>query len=213
MNRPYCIRKDNYCKALFGYMGEGFIHSKIVYDEKGNPVDFIFIDMNKIFEDFIGISKENAISKAASLFIEDLDNNILKMLKGMSYDGKPKSIVYHNEKLKKYYKIIVFSVISGEFFAVFVDITDSIKSLEYKEIYNTLLDNSIDTILLIDNTGIIVYANSAAEKLYGYKKFDIIGMNIQNLRSEEARRNFNERFSKAEKDGIVFETTHQKGWY
>ncbi len=209
MKDTNCIREKQYCISLFEHMREGFIHGKIIYN-KNIPEDCIIIDMNKSFEKLINMKKEQVISKRASQVFERLDNRLLNVFSEVSIKLSNKKLQYYGEKSKKHYKIVAFSDVKGEFYALFVDITDSIKVIKYKEMYSQLLYNSIFAIFLINEKGIIVDANNASEKLYGYTKAELIGKNVYEIRSTEERKNFKYQFETAIKEGIVFETFHQK---
>lgn len=56
---------------------------------------------------------------------------------------------------------------------------------ENKERYKAILDNTVDAIITADSNGIILSANQAAEKLFGYENDEIIGQNVNILMPEE----------------------------
>ncbi len=46
-------------------MGLGL--SKVVVDEKGEPVDYIYLEFNDAFEEFTGLKREEIINKGPHL--------------------------------------------------------------------------------------------------------------------------------------------------
>jgi len=61
-------------KSIFGKMINGFVLHKIVLDKSGKPIDYIFLKMNKQFENFTGIKREN-IGKKVTEVIPDIVNS------------------------------------------------------------------------------------------------------------------------------------------
>ncbi len=85
-----------------------------------------------------------------------------------------------------------------------------IKSREYEKMYRTLIDDSVDAIIFLDENKTIIEANKAAEKLYGYKKFEFIGMSHYYLLTEEEVKSSEIYFSKVIKNSLTFEAIHKK---
>ena len=111
----YIVDK-NYYKTLFSNMGEGLVRGRIIFDKDKNIVDFIFIDMNKTFEDIL-----------STTFIKKIYINMLHVLREVSVTGQSKSFEYYDSELNMHYKIDVFSCIEDEFYALFVDVKDLVE--------------------------------------------------------------------------------------
>ncbi|MDH1444016.1 PAS domain S-box protein [Pseudomonas sp. GD03721] len=71
------------------------------------------------------------------------------------------------------------------------DITDRFEAekrlREREEYLSTLLDNVIDAIVTIDESGLIETFNPAAERIFGYGKADVVGQNVKLLMPERYR--------------------------
>ena len=52
--------------GLFDHPDNSFIYARIFYDEKGQPVDFVYLDVNHAFEKFVGLKKESIIGKKST---------------------------------------------------------------------------------------------------------------------------------------------------
>ena len=95
------------------------------------------------------------------------------------------------------------------------DITESKKFekelFESEEKCRTIFDSARDVILMHDIEGNIINANSAASDLYGYKKSELVGMNLSQLRhsrGEAEKKEIKERLKKIKDEGsIIFETS------
>jgi len=62
-------------KMLFHSMIEGYGYHEVVYDSNKKPIDFIFRDVNKRFEDFTGLRRVNIINKKASECIPNIETD------------------------------------------------------------------------------------------------------------------------------------------
>lgn len=76
------------------------------------------------------------------------------------------------------------------------DITDRFEAekrlREREEYLSTLLDNVIDAIVTIDESGLIETFNPAAERIFGYGKADVVGQNVKLLMPERYREQHDE---------------------
>jgi diguanylate cyclase (GGDEF)-like protein/PAS domain S-box-containing protein len=193
------ITDKNYYKTLFNNIGEGLIRGRIIFDKNKNVIDFILIDMNKTFECILGTT-----------FIKKIYINILYLLSEVSVTGQSKSFEHYNSELNMHYKINVFMGIKDEFYALFVNVKDLVKSREYEKMYRTLMNDSVDAIIFLDKNKTVIEVNKAAETLYGYKRFEFIGMNSYDLLAEEEVKNSEMYFSKIMNESMSFEAVHKK---
>ena len=76
--------------------------------------------------------------------------------------------------------------------------------------YTTLADNANDALLIVDLTGTILEANTAATKLYGYSPQEIVSINVFDLRREKHKKTMLDQLEKADREGIVLETVHYR---
>mgnify|MGYP000846749943 FL=1 len=77
--------------------------------------------------------------------------------------------------------------------------------------YRLLFDHSRDALLVMDKeTGMLLDANQSAEKMYGFSREELLSMSIFDLRAGETRVMTQEQMSRADGNGILFETLHCK---
>lgn len=58
---------------------------------------------------------------------------------------------------------------------------------ESEETYRGLFDNTVDAVYLLDPEGVVIEANPAATRLFGYERDELVGMTPDTLASEEQR--------------------------
>ncbi len=168
-------------QKLFNSMVTGFAHHKVVFDDKGKPIDYIFLEINPMFEKLTGLKKEDIIGKTVTEALPGIENSEFDWINfygEVSLTGEKKEFEQFAEPLNKWYSVEVYSTKTGYFTTIFSDITrikqteQKLKSSEtkYREAYNraqfykdlfahdinNILQNvqsSTDTLMLARKTG------------------------------------------------------------
>lgn len=90
------------------------------------------------------------------------------------------------------------------------DETEHEKTKERLGFYKLVAENARDALLIMDSSGNILEANSAAVELYGYSLTDLLKMAIHDLRDNNTHDFLAPQMQLAEHKGILFETNHRK---
>jgi PAS domain S-box/diguanylate cyclase (GGDEF) domain/uncharacterized domain HDIG len=101
-------------------------------------------------------------------------------------------------------------IIDGKqyFAGIGIDITERKLLNERLHKYQVLAQNANDAMMFVDKEGNILEANEAAVRIYGYTHEEFSAMTIFNLRRQSKRSNIIEQIETADKEGVIFETTH-----
>jgi PAS domain S-box-containing protein len=95
--------------------------------------------------------------------------------------------------------------------SIIQDITERKRAEEILHLYRLLSEHSRDIILSIrGGGGRILEANAAAAKAYGYSHAELLGLTIHDLRAIDTRGVTTDQMAKADTEGILFETIHQR---
>jgi PAS domain S-box-containing protein len=117
-------------------MLNGFALHKVITDEKGVAVDYVFLRVNSAFEKLTGLKKENIINKKVTEVIPGIEKNeadwIAKYGK-VALTGESIKFENYSDELKKWYDISAYSPQKGYFVAIFNDITEIKQSEEALE--------------------------------------------------------------------------------
>lgn len=119
---------------------EGFAYCRMLYDDCGNPVDFIYLDTNSTFEQLTGLKKvtgKKAIE--ATPGIKDLQPELFDALNQVALTGHSERFEIEFKSLGIWLWISVYSTEREHFITTFYNITDRKKIEEslreaYKEI-------------------------------------------------------------------------------
>jgi len=112
-------------RSLFENMLEGFSYCRMIYDDKGEPADWIYLDVNSAFEPMTGL--KDVVGKRVLEVIPDirtLTPGIFETYGRVATTGVPEVFEIDFLPLKRFYKVSVFSPEQGYFVTVFEDITE-----------------------------------------------------------------------------------------
>ena len=174
----------------------GFALCEIITDENGEPVDFVYLQVNKAFEKFTGLKREEVLNKRVTEVLEPEEvADAIKIYGKVALTGESANFEYPVPSLNKYYEVAAFSPRKGRFIAFFTDITQrkqaEIALRESEERYHSLFENNHAAMLLIDpETGEIVDSNPAASSFYGYSKEELKRMKITEINTLDEKQTF-----------------------
>jgi signal transduction histidine kinase len=124
-------------KTLLDNMSEGFAYCKMVYNSQKNPVNFIFIQTNKIFEKFLGTETSilhQLATECTPNMIKD-HPEILEKCNEAILKQKSQRFEINLEYTKIWLSILVYSTQLGYFTLLCEDITNLKKSEERNKKY------------------------------------------------------------------------------
>ena len=175
---------DDWAKALsvdrkqfnmfFDRMMDGFAYHKIVVDKSGKPVDYIFLEVNHIFEEMTGLKREEIIGKRVTEVLKGIANdpaNWIERYGKVALTCEPAQFENYAEPLGKWYAVSAYCPEKGYFVAIFEDVTERKKTEEEirksKEDWERTFDAVPDFVAIIDTNYRIVRANKAMAKQLG----------------------------------------------
>jgi len=144
----------------------------------------LFLSLVILFNMAIAIHVTQSLQK----FIHHL--NVVTMGKRNSYRYEQHSLINEINLLS-----IEFRTVENAIVTFYSEMEKSNKMLQMR--YSTIIESSFDSIIGIDSTGKITLWNYTSEKIFGYKKHEIIGNNISQLikKDEKISCKINELFS------------------
>jgi PAS domain S-box-containing protein len=110
-------------RSLFNSMTEGFALHEIICNEKNEPVDYRFIDINPAFERLTGLKREGVIGKTHNEILPGDDPRWVKEYGSVALTGNPIQFENYSPALKKHYEVFAYSPALLQFAVLFIDIT------------------------------------------------------------------------------------------
>ena len=167
--------KDKY-RLLIENLPDGLAYCKMVRDNTGKPVDYIFLEINSSFEALTGLPRDHIIGKKMT--------ELYPGIKGLGFDwigvfnqvtaiepGQSIRFQQYLSQQDRWYEITAYSDQPGYFAVFFRDITerkqaeDALRTSEDR--YRLLVENANEAILVVQD-GILKFVNQITTELIGY---------------------------------------------
>ncbi|WP_125151983.1 diguanylate cyclase [Clostridium rectalis] len=114
-------------QAIVENMFDGFAYHKIVLDEDEKPVDYIFLEVNKQFENLTGLKREYVIGKRFTeilLHSKQADFSTIDIYGKIALEGGSAKFDKYSVISNKWFSICAYSYEKNYFATTFIDITD-----------------------------------------------------------------------------------------
>ncbi len=111
-------------RSLFSSVNEGICLHKFIYDQKGQAIDYVILDVNPAYETILEKKAEDAIDIKASQLYGTGKAPYLDIYLKVTETGEPVTFETFFTPMKKYFRISVFSPGKGQFATLFTDITE-----------------------------------------------------------------------------------------
>jgi two-component system, cell cycle sensor histidine kinase and response regulator CckA len=158
-------------RSLFEGMLHGFAHCEMLY-ENGAPRDFVYLDVNKAFEELTGLT--GVVGKRVSEVIPGIRESSPELFERygrVASTGIPEKFEFYLPALGIWISISLFSPEKDHFIALFDNISERRRTEEALRFQNLLLatlsEVSIDGILVVDSRGQIIHFNRRFVEMWG----------------------------------------------
>ena len=195
-------------RSLFENIQEGVALHKLLFDEKGEAVDFIWLDVNPTYEKLTGLKKEQIIGKSGFEVIPNLERKWIETYEEVTKRGDPKIIIDHSDYLDKYWEVKAFRTAPSHFAVAMTDITEKIKSeIDLKiseEKFRSIYHNSPDMYASVSPNGAkILECNKTLLEQTGYSAEELIGAPIYKIYHEDCLEDVNNTFKEFVQKGKI----------
>lgn len=129
---------------LFDNMKEGFALHRIICDEAGSPKDYLFLEVNKAFEEITGLSEELIVGKPVSEVLPMTENYWVSTYGKVALEGQPISYSNYSKALEKHFRVSVYSPKFMEFATLFTDVTAEVMMAEKARLEKQLLVTTLE---------------------------------------------------------------------
>jgi len=119
-------RSEAKYRSLFENLIDGFAYHKIILDQSGKPVDYVFLEVNDAFEKLTGLKRKDIIGKAVTEVLPGIEKDPADWIGRygkVALTGEDIRFEQYAEPLNKWYSVSAYSPMKNYFVAVFEDIT------------------------------------------------------------------------------------------
>lgn len=121
-DRALAITQHQY-RLLFDNMAIGFSYCQLVYNEKGEAVDFNYLIVNKAYAALVDIPAERVVGSLASRINPFFQKDQLKTYEKVVRTGLPVTHEYYTENARKFFEVTIYRVQDEQFAILTTDIT------------------------------------------------------------------------------------------
>ena len=176
------------------------VRLKIILDEKGEPLDYVFVEVNRSFEEMIGLKREEFLNRPLSQMVEhfSVGRDLIKTYDEIALNGYSKTLEVYVSNLKKWYSVEVISAEKGYFTTLFTEITENKRkdkamldqlnrAKEEYETFKAVADKSLWGVAIADMEGNLLYVNDYFANAHGYTPDELMGKNLFILHNDEQK--------------------------
>ncbi len=174
-------------RSLFEHMLDGFAYCQMLFDEDGQPEDFVYLAVNNSFGKLTGLAE--VIGKRVTQVIpriKELNPELFELYGRVARTGNPERFDIDLKSPSLYLSISVYSPQKGYFVAIFDNITERKRAEESlaraheqtdanRRRLETILETAPVGVVLIDSNNRFSLINRRAAEIYGtdYDGFDL----------------------------------------
>ncbi len=149
-----------------------------VFDDQGEPVDIRLVEVNPAFSRELCLPAELLVGQTAFVILPALARPWFDLFLEVSQTREPIEVEEPFPALGRWYHVTGFPVRRGRIAVVFRDITEQHQAgkvlAESEELYRSLVENSIDAVLLTAPDGSIFSANAEATRIFGMTEEELV---------------------------------------
>ncbi len=121
--------EQNKYRMLVDNLPVGFAYHRIVTDDSGNPVDYIFLDVNDAFCKMTGLQKEAVLGKKVTGVLPGIEESAFDWIGTygkVALGGGPARFNSYSEQLERWYEVTAYSD-EADCFAVLIHETTAVE--------------------------------------------------------------------------------------
>jgi diguanylate cyclase (GGDEF)-like protein/PAS domain S-box-containing protein/putative nucleotidyltransferase with HDIG domain len=190
------IMDENFYKNIVNLSPVGYALHRIVLNDAGEPVDYVYLEANRAFESFTGLDVDKIRGKSVTEILPEIiydEYNWIAEYGKVAIEGKEIEFEQYSQPLHKWYRVKALSPGIGLFITYFTDITEEMKNLEQK---TTILSVLNEIVFEIDEDLVFINVISDENKLF-YPKDKILGSRISDVLSGKTGEKFIELLKRA----------------
>jgi diguanylate cyclase (GGDEF)-like protein/PAS domain S-box-containing protein len=181
------IESERRYRSLFENMLEGFAYCEMLFDDRGRPIDFVYLAVNSTFGKLTGL--ENVVGKRVSEVIPGIKESqpeLFERYGRVALTGEPERFEIELKALGIWFSISAYGAGNGSFIATFDNVTERKRAertlREAEEQYRTIFEENSIGICTSTADGRFLSVNPAFALMFGYDSPDEMLARVLNAR-------------------------------
>ena len=120
-------------RLLFSNMACGFAFHRIICNEKGEPDDYEFIEVNDAFCTMTGLTQRGVVGRTVTAIfpgIRSAEPDLVSLYGRVALTGENLSYQFFFEPLERWYDVLAYCPMKGYFAVVFTDVSERMRAEE-----------------------------------------------------------------------------------
>ena len=154
---------------LFESMLEGVAHVRMLFDEAGGPIDWVYLDVNPAFERLTGL--HGVVGRTVSQVLPQLREEspgLLETCGRVAASGEPEEFEIDFKPLGSWLRVSAFSPAVGEVVTLFDDITSRKHAELEATLFSSAVENASVSVMIVDKGARITHVNRRACEVLGH---------------------------------------------
>ena len=199
-------------QALFNNMTEGFAVGEVIFDGKGEPDDFRFIQINDAFSEQTGLGRE-VLNRPITEVLPEVESHWMEKYGRVALTGEPATFENYNVDTDRYYHVYCYSPEKNRFAILFRDVTEEKRAeqilRESETLYRSLAANLPDGAAFVVNHELrYLLAEGEALRQVGFQSADFEGKRLSEVLGSKTAALYESNYRKA-LSGRPFAWEHQ----
>jgi PAS domain S-box-containing protein len=114
-------------RLMFNHMVSGSALAEVIFDKKGKPYDYRFLEVNPAFEGLTGIKRHRIIGKTLLEIYTGTEPYWLESIAEVALRGNPVQIENYHQGLNRHYAVSAFRPRAGQVAITFIDISERVR--------------------------------------------------------------------------------------
>ncbi len=166
--------------SLFRNLSSSFALHEMIYDPKGRPCDYRFLEVNPAFERMTGLKARNIIGRTVREVLPETEEVWFERYGRVALTGRPEQFEMFAASLNRHYSVMAYRPGPDQFATLFDDITDRRKAEEDMRRLQEIVTGSPNVAYLWRaEPGWPVEYISENVRQYGYSPEDFTGGRIR----------------------------------
>lgn len=166
-------------RTLFMSLNEGFYLSELIYDDKGNPCDYRYLEANPKFAEMLGVGRDQIIGKRYKELVPVDTTQWLDNYFNVALTGEPCTYSFCSNEYSAYFETYAYQPAKGQVSVLVINVTErkwAEEALRESEEKFRVLAETSPAAIIVYQGDMLVYANPSTVRLFGYSGIELLGM-------------------------------------
>lgn len=165
-------------RSLFESMVEGLALCEMIYDQRGEPADFRYLNVNPAFAKLTGLPADQVVGRTVKEAIPGIEPFWIESYGRVVQTGNSQYLSHPLAALGKHFVVHAWRTEADKFAAVFSDVTEQWRTARQATRLAAIVESTDDAILSIDLESKILTWNKGAQKLFGYAEDEMVARSV-----------------------------------